>query len=659
MGTNPTKLAVLLGSLLSASISSVALAANHTPNTSPSIDSQISPNTMESIVVIGRNEHTPLDLAANVKVIDAATIEVSAASSLTEVLRSQAGIQVSDSNSGAVFSMRGFTSGQAANNTLILLDGRRLNHIDIAAPNIDAIPLNQIERVEILSGSAGVLYGDQAVGGVINIVTKSPDATQGSIELGLGSFDAYESKFDVAGRFAEDWRYFFAASYGESDNYREHNANQTGSILGRIQYELDEQNFYLEASYYDDDQELAGALSESDFDIDPRQSFNTNQYLHNISKAVRSGYQQQVSETWNLSLDAGYSDTLVNGFVWGPSTNERSLLEFSPKAIAAFDTANGPLTVVSGVDYKLGESDFKNGRRNEQTSYSAYVQATVPVTDSLSYIVGGRYAKAEDELVDPVYPNGVELEQDADAFEFGLNYRPSAAHRLYVRADDNFRFAKVDEQAYTSPGVVGLKPQTGRSFEAGWDYTTQQHVLRINVYRLDLENEIVWDPNAQKPDLGFFNGANVNADESRRYGASVDWDWQLSTALQLGGEYHYIDAEFTEGTHQGKQLSWVAEHNGSVFISHDLSDHWQLFADAVYVGERFMEGDNANVGDQLDSYVLTNVAINYRRDAWLASLKAENLFDETYVSGGYYSSWGSGFYTGTGRNVRFSVSYRF
>ncbi len=116
----------------------------------------------DELVVISRSIKEPLHIAANVNVIDSYDIEKSGATNLTELLRGRSGIQVSDSNSGPVFAMRGFSGSQAANNTLILVDGRRLNNIDIAAPSISAIPLNQIERVELLSGSAGVLYGDQA-----------------------------------------------------------------------------------------------------------------------------------------------------------------------------------------------------------------------------------------------------------------------------------------------------------------------------------------------------------------------------------------------------------------------------------------------------------------------------------------------------------------
>lgn len=653
MGTNPTKIALLIGSLCSFSIIAPAVAADDT--STAKVD--------EHLVVIGRSDKTPLNIAANVNVIDAAAIEMSGATNLTDVLRGQSGIQISDNNIGTSFAMRGFSASTAVNNTLILLDGRRLNNIDIAAPSLNAIPLNQVDRIEILSGSAGVLYGDQAVGGVINIVTKSPENTGGSVQLSGGSFDTYEGRGDVSGAINKDWRYFFTGSYNQGDNYRQHNANETGSILGRIQYKTATDSFFVETSYYDNDRENPGSLTEKQFKDDPRASSNKVEYAHEMTTAARTGYQHQLNQNWALAADLDYSDTLVSSLNWGANShNTRSLLMFSPKALANYSTRQGELNLVTGLDISRGKADFDTmARSNVQQMQSAYLQATVPLSHTLSYVVGGRYARVTDELVDrKVYPSGIDLDENAHAFELGLNYRPTAEHRLYVRADDNFRFAKVDEQAYTPKDVFGLKPQTGRSYEAGWDWAVASQTLRVSLYRLDLEDEIVFDPSAETPLNGDFQGANVNADASRRYGAGADWDWQVTKSLQLGLEYNYTDAEFTDGANDGKELSWVAKHTGRGYVSMDFAEHFQVFAEAIYTGDRFIEGDNANQGDKLASYVLGNLALNYNRDAWLASLRIDNLFDKDYVSAGYYGGGTyNGYYSGRGRDIRFTVGYRF
>ncbi|WP_394129103.1 TonB-dependent receptor [Shewanella maritima] len=656
MGTKPTGAAIAVFALLCANnVAAVEVQQDST---------QSAETTMENMVVIGRNDAQAINIAANVKVIDAVDIEMSGATDLAGLLRNTSGIQVSDNNSGPVFAMRGFSASQAANNTLILVDGRRLNNIDISAPSLDSIALVNIERIELLSGSAGVLYGDQAVGGVINIITKAPTGSGGGIELSGGTYDTYQGKFDLGGAINENWRYFLAGSYLTSDNYRDNNEQKTANVLGRLQYQDTNQDFYFESSYYDNDRQTPGALSAEQLAENPRQAnpFNVGDFMHEKTTALRSGYQYQLNQQWSLGVDVSYADTDTDTVQWGsPGKIERQLFSINPKAVANYQLDAGELTLVTGVDINLGKADFLSmSRSNEQTQTSAYVQVTAPLTQQLSYVVGGRYAKAEDELVDAsVYPQGVELDQSAHAFELGLNYRPSAAHRFYVRADDNFRFAKVDEQAYTSPGTIGLDPQTGRSYELGWDWQISNSQLSLNAYRLDLEDEIVFDPSAEKPIGGGFDGANVNADASRRYGLNGQYELSFAKDWLWGLEYNYIDAEFVEGSNEGKALSWVAKHSGRSFISFDFNQYLQMFVEASYTGERYIEGDNANVDEQLDSYVLTNLALNYRRDNWQGSLRVDNLLDEEYIGAGYYSSWGNGYYPGSGREIRLTAGYRF
>lgn len=618
----------------------------------------------EVTVVIGRTESTPLNIAANVDVIESSDIKISGAKNLTDLLRGRSGIQISDSNSGAVISMRGFSASQASSNTLIMIDGRRLNNIDISAPSISAIPLNQIERIEILNGSAGVLYGDQAVGGVINIITKAPDRVGGNVQLSGGSFNTYEGQANISAAINDKWNVYLSGSYNEGDNYREHNANETSSILGRLQYKTESNTFFIESSYYDNYREMAGALTKEQFEQNPQQGSSNlalkDDDLHEMTSTIRLGYQHQLNSTWILDTNLNFKDTLQQSVSYGSSGEKNlSLLEFSSKVIGHMTTNRGDVNIVTGIDLSKGEVEFDWGRENVQTVAGIFTQITAPISEQLSYIIGGRYSIVQDDLTDAdVYPNGVEFDEDAYVFEFGLNYQPSSEHRFYIRSDDNFRFSKVDEQAYTSPGVKGLKPQTGRSYEAGWDWNPKSHSVSLNVFRLDLEDEIVFDPSAPRPIGGGFAGANVNAEASTRYGSSIHWNWQVNSDLNTGLEYSYIDAEFTEGDNKGKSLSWVAEHTARGYAGIYFADNFQLFVEEIYVGERYLNGDNSNSKDQLDDYLLSNVALNYVLNDWSVSLRADNLFDTKYASSAI-AGWQDGYYVGNGRSFRLTANYDF
>ncbi len=158
-------------------------------------------------------------------VIDQKTIEQSNASSVAELLRGQAGLHVTDSygdGSQATIDMRGF-GATAGSNTLVLIDGRKLNNsTDLAAPDLSLIDVDDIAQIEILQGSSGVLYGNQAVGGVVNIIRKKSFEDSARVGIRAGSYNSRQ--VSAAGNKVFG-RNRISASFSDwsTDNYRDHN----------------------------------------------------------------------------------------------------------------------------------------------------------------------------------------------------------------------------------------------------------------------------------------------------------------------------------------------------------------------------------------------------------------------------------------------------
>ncbi|MBF4437830.1 TonB-dependent receptor, partial [Vibrio anguillarum] len=130
-----------------------------------------------------------------------------------------------------------------------------------------------------------------------------------------GSFDSIAGSVDVSEQLNERWNLFLSASQDNSDNYREHNKRETGALLGRLNYEQDKTEFFVEASYYDNNREYVGSLTEEQYKQDPTQAGSTNptDYSHEITKALRTGYKRHISGSWIVGTDVIYDNTSGSG----------------------------------------------------------------------------------------------------------------------------------------------------------------------------------------------------------------------------------------------------------------------------------------------------------------------------------------------------------
>ena len=152
---------------------------------------------MEEVTVTAtRYEEQPSEVPAHITVITREDISKSTAQNIPELLRTETGIQVNDiagNRRNYTVDLRGFGE-TASSNTLVLVDGRRINQADLSGVDWTEIPLERVERIEIIRGGRGsVLYGDNATGGVINIITKKGDTFKAGGELAGGSYGTFNS----------------------------------------------------------------------------------------------------------------------------------------------------------------------------------------------------------------------------------------------------------------------------------------------------------------------------------------------------------------------------------------------------------------------------------------------------------------------------------
>ena len=225
--------------------------------------------TLDEIVVTAtRQEEKISSVPANVTVVTETDIKNSTAYDIPDLLRSQVGVHVNDiagNRRSYTVDLRAF--GETASlNTLVLVDGRRINQADLSGSDWALIPLDRVKKIEIIRGGRGsVLYGDNASGGVINIITKEGEAFRTGAEINGGSYDTFKGSAFVSGTQSK-LSYALSGSYLTSDGYRDNSdteAKDLGLNLGYYQNDIVKWN--LSSGFHKDSTGLPGAIKTSEF----------------------------------------------------------------------------------------------------------------------------------------------------------------------------------------------------------------------------------------------------------------------------------------------------------------------------------------------------------------------------------------------------------
>lgn len=608
------------------------------------------------LVSAARSSVGGLDIPAATTVIGRREIEDSGAGDIAALLRRVVGVHVSDGigdGGGARIDMRGF-GGSASSNVAVLVNGRKINPAsDTATLNLNGIDLDNVEQIEIVQGSAGTLYGNQAVGGLINIITRRPDTRSRRLTLGAGSYDAWQLSAGLTERL-DRLGLGLAAYRRASDNYRDHNASDVKRLDGRLEVDHHGGLSYLEVQLLDDYVETPGALFADELAADRRRAVFPNDYLDTSSRVLRLGTERALDVHWRLEGELALRDDRrdfvqsFRGFPGSRSTQDRESIEFTPRLVGRYAGADVTLGVdLLSTDYRLVTAFGPQG--NQQDIAAAYAQLTQPLSTALSATAGVRHARVDNDIDN----NGasVSIDDSVTVGSLGLSYRPAPAWRLFLRADQNYRFAKVDEHTNVPFGQpVGLDTQRGVSYEAGGEYAVSRLRLNARAYRLDIDDEISFDA------VSF---TNVNLPHSRRYGLTLGADADLGRSLRVGAGYDYTDSEIRSGTHAGSRVPLVPEHRATLYAEYRPDDHWLLRLDAEYVGEQFLGGDYANAAAPLADYTVANLVVHRDIGDWRLSAKVNNLFDQRYSETGASSFAGDGFNPAPERNLWVGASYRF
>lgn len=553
--------------------------------------------------------------------------------------------------------LRGF-GATADSNQVIVVDGVKLNEADLGGTRLAGIPIDSVERIEVIRGSGSVLYGEGAAAGVIVITTRAGSGAKrvnaARVTAAAGSFGARELRAGgtlVAGDFSVD----VAANKRRADNHRDNfKSNVTGASLSG-QWGNDWLRLGLGHAEDTLDGGLPGSLSAPQYAANPRQT-NSPDDKAAIGNRRNTLFAQATLGDWQLALDAGWRSkslsSMNSGFAYDYDVKASSQGLRARHAARVGEVGN---TLVIGVDQgqwaRVIPGDF--GSVSDQRSRALYARDEVTLAAGTRLSAGWR-----SEAVRKTNSTAAtSIDERQSAWEFGVLQPVAAGSSVYGRIGKSFRLPNVDEFGFTSPGAV-LRVQTSRDAELGVRWAAGGSRFEARLYRSSFTDEIGYDPSVAGPFGPESRGANVNFDPTRRQGLEIELSQVVSSALSLHANATLRRARFTSGAHSGKDVPLTPRRTLS------LRGEWQLAAGQQVdlllnqVAAQHPDFDNAC---RMPSYVTLDLRYAYRWQAAELALGVANLGGRKYYTQAFSCAAGevNAIYPEAGRSLSASLRVAF
>jgi len=591
--------------------------------------------------------------ARPVTVIDRAAIEKSHASNLVDLFRGQANLVVRDTSGIGAKSqvdLGGFGETAAAN-SLVLIDGRPVNNADLSGVDWTQIPVDSIERVEIIHGGGSVLYGSGAVGGVINLITRVPESGA-QISGAGGSFDSYQGSARL-GTESSGLRADLHAAGKHSNGYRVNGGLDLFDFGGRAEFDATESVLmYLRGNQHRDRTGAPGSLTAAQISTNRQQSTTPNNVARARDGYVEGGALLELGSGLELDVPASWrkrsTDALYSGF---RVQSTLRTLTLRPKLSMALESAVH-VRAVAGADLERGRgklSSFDYKRTHD--GYYGHVSVSAP--DRLWVLSGG----ARSESLRDRFVSGATVssqKQSKASWEAGAAWNVSPQFGLHLTAASSLRFPLLDERfSYTTLSIVPtLLPQTGRHFGISAHSEMNDASLDVSFSRADLKSEIFFNPNT-------FSNENYT-DKTRHDVWMAQAGWKADERAQLRANYTYARATFRGGAFDGKLIPAVPGHRFGMGIDSEWGGGFGTTLDVSYVGTSFLISDQANASPKLPAYVVANVIGRYRWQDMDTFLRIDNIANRKYSRYGVHSAFsGDKYYPSPELSVMAGISYRY
>lgn len=659
---------------------------------------------LEPIVVTAeRSENQLVESTVAIATMDRNDIERLPGKTLTDIVAMMPGIGfISRDGDGrdALVTVRGFYGGGDVEYLVVLVDGLPQNDVETGLVSWDAIPTANIERIELLRGGSSSLYGDAAIGGVLNIVTRNRPSRGGLASLSAASYQSYSGSVYVSETLASK-QFEITGNYDKTEGFRNHKPRRTGSANARLRL-IDTETWevgirsanswrlvdvagpllnvegadrdYITAAFRTDfAEERRNALT-----IEGTRKTNNLNWRSSITGLIRK------SDTRNtLALAAQFADTRDR-------TLDARRVSISS---AAHYTPKSDLTMVFGVDAGVHgyESVYRNPFPELFGPIASFGSGEVEHRGSAARRFVGVYAQAEYKPFERVsITTGLRADGLWNSFEakepspdstqsathsavspkIGVNVALVRAARarlnLYATGGTSFKSPAIDQlysqRTITYPTEFGilfvstsngdLKPQRGSHVEGGlYGSLAGRHgraELSATVYRIDMRDEL-------DVDLATFQLVNIG--RSRHDGVELGLNYYHPSGLSAVTSYTMQSTTFRNGDYAGKYVKAIPRDLYSIGLTQRFMSGLGVGATVRGRGRTYIDDPNTA---KLEHYTAVDANASYAVERFTFEFAVFNLLNAEYNTTGYPDPSGGELqflYPAAGTTFRAGVRY--